>query len=120
MMAEPNSPVLGLHLEGHYFNMDMAGGQIPENIKDPDPEEYIPLLEETRCIKRWDAAPELPGAMQFGKYITAKGVLASVGHTRQNLRIYRRLMRRDIRMLLIFITRCPVSINGKSTSMKVR
>ena len=81
MMAEPNSPVLGLHLEGHYFNMDMAGGQIPENIKDPDPEEYIPLLEETHCIKRWDAAPELPGAMQFGKYITAKGVLASVGHT---------------------------------------
>ena len=48
---------------------------------DPDPEEYIPLLEETHCIKRWDAAPELPGAMQFGKYITAKGVLASVGHT---------------------------------------
>ena len=45
------------------------------------PEEYIPLLEETRCIKRWDAAPELPGAMQFGKYIAAKGVLASVGHT---------------------------------------
>lgn len=81
MMAEPNSPVLGLHLEGHYFNMKMAGGQLPENIKNPDPEEYIPLLEETNCIKRWDAAPELPGAMQFGKYITAKGVLASVGHT---------------------------------------
>ena len=81
MMAEPNSPVLGLHLEGHYFNMKMAGGQIPENIKNPDPEEYIPLLEETHCIKRWDAAPELPGAMQFGKYITSKGVLASVGHT---------------------------------------
>ena len=39
------------------------------------------MLEETHCIKRWDAAPELPGAMQFGKYITAKGVLASVGHT---------------------------------------
>ena len=36
MMAEPDSPVLGLHLEGHYFNMEMAGGQIPENIKNPD------------------------------------------------------------------------------------
>lgn len=81
LMAEKDSPVLGLHLEGHYFNMKMAGGQIPENIKNPDPEEYIPLLEETRCIKRWDAAPELPGAMQFGKYITSKGVLAAVGHT---------------------------------------
>ena len=81
LMAEPDTPVLGLHLEGHYFNMKMAGGQMPENIKDPDPEEYIPLLEETHCIKRWDAAPELPGAMQFAKYITSKGVLAAAGHT---------------------------------------
>ena len=36
LMAEPDTPVLGLHLEGHYFNMKMAGGQMPENIKDPD------------------------------------------------------------------------------------
>ena len=81
MMADPNSPVLGLHLEGHYFNMAMAGGQIQENIKNPDPTEYIPLVEKWNCIKRWDAAPELPGAMQFAKYITGKGILASVGHT---------------------------------------
>lgn len=81
LMSEPDSPVLGLHLEGHYFNMKMAGGQMPENIKNPDPEEYIPLLEETHCIKRWDAAPELPGAMQFAKYVTSKGVLVSAGHT---------------------------------------
>ena len=81
LMVEENSPILGLHLEGHYFNMKMAGGQIPEYIKDPDPNEYIPLLEETSCIKRWDAAPELPGAEAFGKYITQKGILASVGHT---------------------------------------
>ena len=81
LMAEPDSPVLGLHLEGHYLNMAMAGGQLPENIKDPDPNEYIPLVEKWNCIKRWDAAPELPGAMQFGKYITSKGILASVAHT---------------------------------------
>ena len=81
LMKEPNSPVLGLHLEGHYLNMAMAGGQIPENIKNPDPTEYIPLVEKWDCIKRWDAAPELPGAMQFGKYITEKGILASVAHT---------------------------------------
>ena len=81
MMQDPNSPVLGLHLEGHYFNLKMAGGQLPENIKNPDPNEYIPLVEKWDCIKRWDAAPELPGAMQFAKYITGKGILASVGHT---------------------------------------
>lgn len=81
LMKEENSPFLGLHLEGHYFNLAMAGGQIPENIKNPDPNEYIPIVEQWGCIKRWDAAPELPGAMQFGKYISAKGILAAVGHT---------------------------------------
>lgn len=81
LMEEKDSPILGLHLEGHYLNMAMAGGQIPENIKNPDPNEYIPIVETWSCIKRWDAAPELPGAMQFGKYITAKGMLASVAHT---------------------------------------
>lgn len=81
LMAEKDSPILGLHLEGPYLNMKMAGGQIPENIKNPDPNEYIPLVEKYHCIKRWDAAPELPGAMQFGKYITAKGILPSVAHT---------------------------------------
>ena len=81
LMEEKNSPILGLHLEGHYLNMKMAGGQIPENIKNPDPNEYIPIVEQYHCIKRWDAAPELPGAMQFGKYIAAKGILPSVAHT---------------------------------------
>ena len=81
MMAEKDSPILGLHLEGHYLNMAMAGGQMPENIKNPDPNEYIPIVENWHCIKRWDAAPELPGAMQFGKDITGKGILASVAHT---------------------------------------
>ena len=72
MMAEKDSPILGLHLEGHYLNMAMAGGQMPENIKNPDPNEYIPIVENWHCIKRWDAAPE---------YITGKGILASVAHT---------------------------------------
>lgn len=81
LMNEKNSPILGLHLEGHYLNMKMAGGQMPEYIKNPDPKEYIPIVENWPCIKRWDAAPELPGAMQFGKYISGKGIVTSVAHT---------------------------------------
>lgn len=81
MMAEPNSPIMGLHLEGPYFNLDMAGAQIPEYVRIPEKAEYASILEQTSCIKRWDAAPELPNAMEFGRYITSKGVLASVGHT---------------------------------------
>lgn len=81
LMAEKDSPVLGLHLEGHYLNLKKAGGQMPENIKDPDPNEYIPIVENSHCLARWDAAPELPGAIQFGKYCAAKGVLPTIAHT---------------------------------------
>ena len=35
MMAEKDSPILGLHLEGHYLNMAMAGGQMPETSRIP-------------------------------------------------------------------------------------
>lgn len=84
LMDEPNSPVLGLHLEGHYFNPISAGAQIPEFIKNPDPAEYIPLIEKYSCIKRWDASPELPGACEFAEYITSKGVLAAIAHTQAN------------------------------------
>lgn len=82
LMKEPDTPVLGLHLEGHYLNLDMAGGQIPENIKNPDPEEYIPLLNGTTCIKRWSSAPELPGTIEFGKFCHEHGVLNAIAHTK--------------------------------------
>lgn len=81
LMAEPDSPILGLHLEGHYLSRKKAGAQIPEWIKDPDPNEYIPIVENSACLRRWDAAPELPGAIQFGKYCADKGILPSIAHT---------------------------------------
>ena len=81
LMAEQDSPILGLHLEGHYLNPNKAGAQLPEWIKNPDPNEYIPIVENSHCLARWDAAPELPGALQFGKYCSEKGILPSIAHT---------------------------------------
>ncbi len=81
LMQEKDSPILGLHLEGHYLNPNKAGAQLPEWIKNPDPNEYIPIVENSPCLARWDAAPELPGALQFGKYCKDKGVLPSIAHT---------------------------------------
>ena len=82
LMAEENSPVLGLHLEGPYFNPAQAGAQIPEWIKAPVAEEYEPLLETYKCLKRWDEAPELPGSVEFITACRKHGVLPSIGHTR--------------------------------------
>ena len=81
MMEDKNSPILGLHLEGPYLNQSKAGAQVPEWVKNPNPNEYIPIVEKAPCLARWDAAPELPGALQFGKFCAEKGILPSIAHT---------------------------------------
>lgn len=81
MDDDPDTPVMGLHLEGPYFNPLRAGAQMPEIIRTPDPREYEPLVEDFACIKRWDSAPELPGAVELGAYLVEKGVLPAIAHT---------------------------------------
>ncbi len=81
LMREPGTPIMGLHLEGPYFNPRRAGAQMPDIIRLPDRNEYQHVIEDFECVRRWDAAPELPGALEFARYITSKGVVASIGHT---------------------------------------
>jgi len=72
---------LGMHLEGPYLAMSQRGAQDPRYIRDPDPTEYKNILSRFSCVKRWSAAPELKGAIDFGKYLTSKGILVSAAHT---------------------------------------
>ncbi len=81
MMRTHGNIVQGLHVEGPYLNRKMAGAQWGEFLKDPDPAEYIPLLESVSCIKRWDISPELPGGLDFGRFVTSKGIKAAITHT---------------------------------------
>lgn len=81
LMAEKDSQVLGLHIEGPYLNPKMAGDLFAEKVKEVDKTEYISLLESTNCIKRWDSSPEIPGALEFARYLTSKGILAALTHT---------------------------------------
>ena len=82
LMSEPNSPIMGLHLEGPYFNPKQAGAQIPEWIKAPVAQEYEKILDNSKCLKRWDEAPELEGSIEFIKCCRSHGVLPSIAHTR--------------------------------------
>ena len=75
------SRFLGMHLEGPYFAMNQRGAQDPKYIRDPDPNEYKEILSRAPFIKRWSAAPELKGAIEFGRHLRSKGVLAAVAHT---------------------------------------
>lgn len=84
----------GVHLEGPYLSMEMRGAIDPRYIKNPDPKEYEALLDfAAGDIKRWTAAPELPGAMEFGDALRGRGVLASIGHTNASYREIARAFR---------------------------
>jgi N-acetylglucosamine-6-phosphate deacetylase len=72
---------LGMHLEGPYFAMNQRGAQDPRYIRDPDPEEYKAVIAHSSSIRRWSAAPELKGAIEFGRYLCEHGILAAVAHT---------------------------------------
>ena len=72
---------LGLHLEGPYFSMTQRGAQDPRYIRDPDPDEYMQILQHADVIKRWSIAPEKKGAIELGQKLSEMGILPSMAHT---------------------------------------
>jgi N-acetylglucosamine-6-phosphate deacetylase len=73
---------MGMHIEGPYFDMEQRGAQDPRYIRNPDEKEYREVVEHGGdLIARWSAAPELPGALAFGRYIRSKNILPAIAHT---------------------------------------
>ena len=72
---------LGLHLEGPYLSPNACGAMPAGYIREPDREEYLEILEAFPNIRRWALAPELPGAIEFVKELTKRGILTAVGHS---------------------------------------
>lgn len=73
--------ILGSHLEGPYFSPAQYGAQDMRYLKNPDPKEYLPILEQFPRILKWTLAPELEGAMEMGRILRERGVIASIGHS---------------------------------------
>ena len=72
---------LGLHLEGPYFSYNQRGAQDPKYLRNPSPDEYLKILDASDEILRWSLAPELEGALDFGKELRARHILPSIAHT---------------------------------------
>lgn len=79
--AGPACAFLGLHLEGPYFAVSQKGAQDERYIRNPSRADYESLLDACPDIVRWSAAPELEGAMEFGRVLRQRGVIPSIGHT---------------------------------------
>lgn len=75
------SEFLGIHLEGPYFALSQRGAQDPKYIRNPHPEEYEKILEWSKDIIRWSAAPELEGSFTFANFLKDHGILASIAHS---------------------------------------
>ena len=75
------SNFIGLHLEGPYFSFNQRGAQDPKYLRSPSPEEYTEILGSTEDIVRWSLAPELDGALDFGRELCRRNILPSIAHT---------------------------------------
>lgn len=73
--------LLGIHVEGPYFNVEKKGAHLPELIINPAPENYGPLLEWSHVMTQMTIAPELPGALALIDQLRSRGVRVSGGHS---------------------------------------
>lgn len=74
--------LLGIHLEGPFFNSAQAGAQDPKYLQIPKEENYLPILEAGGTdIVRMSAAVELEGALELGAELKKRGILAAIGHS---------------------------------------
>ena len=71
---------MGVHLEGPFFNREMAGAQNPAYLKDPDPDMVLRLHAISKVLKV-SLAPELPGAEDCIRKLASHGIVSSGGHS---------------------------------------
>lgn len=83
--ADGCAEIVGIHLEGPFFNEKYKGAHLPENIRNPLLDEFNRHYEASKgTIKIITMAPELDGADEVIKRATELGVVVSAGHTNAN------------------------------------
>jgi N-acetylglucosamine-6-phosphate deacetylase len=73
--------VLGAHVEGPFFNMQMRGCHLPEYIKNPSEEDVAGLLEYSDVIRHITLAPEIDGALEAIEQFYGAGISVAVAHS---------------------------------------
>ena len=71
---------LGVHLEGPFFNGDMAGAQNPAYLKKPDAA-LVKRLDGISPVLKVSLAPELEGAEDCIRELSDAGIVTSGGHS---------------------------------------
>ena len=93
--------LLGVHLEGPFFNPKCAGAQNPAFLRDPD----IKLVDELNAItpiKKVTFSPELPGGYEFTTELVKRGIMPSGGHTEADYECYSKCRKLGLKHLTHF------------------
>lgn len=75
----------GLHMEGPYCSGEALGAQNTKTYRDVDYNEVNQYLEMAPYIKKWTAACERKGGIDFGRFLEKRGIVASIGHSNASL-----------------------------------
>lgn len=76
------SQIIGIHLEGPFFNIVKKGAQPEKHIKTPNKEDIINILDMAKDkLKVVSLAPELEGAIDLIKFLKEKNVVISMAHS---------------------------------------
>ena len=80
---------LGVHLEGPFFNREMAGAQNPDYLRKPDAA-FVKRLDAISRIRKVSPAPELEGAEDCIRCLSAAGIVTSGGHSAADYETFER------------------------------
>ena len=106
--------LLGIHLEGPYFNPEQAGAQPPKYLVSPQKEDYLNILEKGNGnIVKWSVAPELDGAIELGDELKKRGILASMGHSNAKFDVAKEAIEHGYTMLTHFYSAMSSIIREK-------
>lgn len=77
------SNVLGAHLEGPFISPHAIGAQNPNFLIPPTKENFYKLVgEHEDDVVSITLAPEIEGANELTKFLSGKGIVVSMGHTK--------------------------------------
>ncbi|MGG7098698.1 N-acetylglucosamine-6-phosphate deacetylase [Clostridium sardiniense] len=75
--------VLGAHLEGPFISPSAIGAQNPNFLEAPSIDTYNKMVGNCEdAVVSITIAPEVEGAKELIKYLSDKGVVCSIGHTK--------------------------------------
>ncbi len=78
----PDSNIIGIHMEGPYLNKELKGAMNEDYLWQPSIESFKEMWEASqKTMKMMTISPELDGALEVIREASFHGVVCSIGHS---------------------------------------